>query len=154
VSDRYTRLDLAAKVDWEGCILDAIEYGIKPEQLPEDAPKGVQEAWARLYYQAQDDIRTVYRWLNQDVDDEPSGDSPDSPAPGKAGLPGGSDDYLPVAHNPDDPRNLWENITPLSPEEFMDRRSRCQDILDIPWNPKRVELPSSGDLACIMKKGT
>jgi YspA, cpYpsA-related SLOG family len=41
------------------------------------------------------------------ADGEPSGGSPDSPAAGKPGVPGGSDDYLPVAPAGDDPGIDW-----------------------------------------------
>lgn len=39
----YSLGDFAAKVDWEGGIIDAIEWGLKPE----DAPEEVRELWTQ-----------------------------------------------------------------------------------------------------------
>jgi hypothetical protein len=42
---------------------------------------------------------------------EPRGDSPDRPPAGEARVPGGSDDYLPIAFAGDDPRDIdWPVI--------------------------------------------
>lgn len=35
---------LASKVDWEGGVLEAIEYGIKPEEVPEGE---LRELWTK-----------------------------------------------------------------------------------------------------------
>ena len=41
-----TESAFAGKVEWEGGILEALDYGLKPA----DAPKGpIRDAWARLY---------------------------------------------------------------------------------------------------------
>jgi hypothetical protein len=50
---------------------------------------------------------------------DPSGDSPGGPATGAARLPGGSDDYLPLANAGDDPRDIWSNILRVEPDEFI-----------------------------------
>jgi len=50
---------------------------------------------------------------------EPSGGSPDSPPAGGSGLPGGSDDYLPLAFAGDDPADLWGSILRVEPDEFI-----------------------------------
>ena len=70
---------------------------------------------------------------------EPRGTGADSPAPGKPGVPGGSDDYLPVAPAGDDPADLRENIRPLSPEEFtaqMANASRAEEKLFLYRKPE------------------
>ena len=40
--------DLMAKIGWEGGIGGALEYGIKADKIPADAPTGLREAWERL----------------------------------------------------------------------------------------------------------
>lgn len=43
-----TAQDFAGKVEWEGGILEAVDYGLKPE----DAPEGpLRELWAQLVAQ-------------------------------------------------------------------------------------------------------
>lgn len=44
------REELAAKVDWEGGVLEAITgYGLSVDRLPEDVPLVIREAWQRVY---------------------------------------------------------------------------------------------------------
>lgn len=50
---------------------------------------------------------------------EPAGDSPDSPPAGESGVRRPGCKCYPVAFAGDDPRDKWEHITPVSPEEFM-----------------------------------
>lgn len=50
---------------------------------------------------------------------EPAGDSPDSPAPGEAGLPGEGAKPGAVDYDPDDPADLWPNILRVEPDEFI-----------------------------------
>jgi hypothetical protein len=46
VSETYTsRVDLAAKVDWEGGIFGALEYGITSDMMPDEE---LREYWADL----------------------------------------------------------------------------------------------------------
>jgi hypothetical protein len=47
MSDKpMTESAFASKVEWEGGIFEALDYGLKPS----DAPKGpIRDAWARLY---------------------------------------------------------------------------------------------------------
>ena len=52
-------------------------------------------------------------------DSEPAGDSPDSPAPGEARFPGDGGQSVTIEFAGDDPADLRENITPVSPEEFI-----------------------------------
>jgi len=48
MSDRFTsREHLAAKVEWEGDVLDALDYGIKTDMMPEGDAELV-EAWRKL----------------------------------------------------------------------------------------------------------
>jgi hypothetical protein len=48
MSDRFSsREHLAAKIEWEGGILEAVDYGIKTEDMPEGDAE-LTEAWAKL----------------------------------------------------------------------------------------------------------
>lgn len=41
-----TLVDFAAKVEWEGGVIDALDYGLKPE----DAPEGeLRDPWQQAY---------------------------------------------------------------------------------------------------------
>lgn len=45
-TELMTAADFASKVEWEGGIIDALDYGLKPA----DAPEGpLRDAWARAY---------------------------------------------------------------------------------------------------------
>jgi hypothetical protein len=46
VTEPMTAADFASKVEWEGGVMEALDYGLKPA----DAPEGpIRDAWARLY---------------------------------------------------------------------------------------------------------
>lgn len=48
MSDRFEdREDLAAKIEWEGGLMEALDYGIKTEMMPEGDAE-LTEAWAKL----------------------------------------------------------------------------------------------------------
>ncbi len=48
MSDRFgSREDLAAKIEWEGGLMEALDYGIKTEMMPEGDAE-LAEAWAKL----------------------------------------------------------------------------------------------------------
>lgn len=48
MTEPMTAAYFAKKVDWEGGILEAVDYGLKPE----DAPEGpLRDAWAELVAQ-------------------------------------------------------------------------------------------------------
>ena len=48
MSDRFkSRAALAGKIEWEGGILEALDYGIKTEYMPEGDTE-LTEAWAKL----------------------------------------------------------------------------------------------------------
>jgi hypothetical protein len=42
-----TRLDVAAKIDWEGGIWQALEYGLDADDMPEGDTE-LRELWAEL----------------------------------------------------------------------------------------------------------
>lgn len=59
-----TREDLAAKVDWEGGVAEAITgYGISSRTLPEDAPGEIVRAWRRVE-ESSKDIAAIQKWLD------------------------------------------------------------------------------------------
>lgn len=59
----HDREDLAAKVEWEGGVSDAIlDYGITHDQLPEGTPTEVVEAWKRVE-EVSPDERMLGLWL-------------------------------------------------------------------------------------------
>lgn len=48
MSERFeSRADLASKIEWEGGILDAVDYGIRAEDMPEGDVE-MAEAWHEL----------------------------------------------------------------------------------------------------------
>jgi hypothetical protein len=48
MSDRFEdREELANKIEWEGGIIDALDYGIKTENMPEGDTE-LAEAWGKL----------------------------------------------------------------------------------------------------------
>jgi hypothetical protein len=65
MAEKYTKQDLAQKVEWEGGLAAAIDYGIKHDELPDDTPTETVDAWRRL----EADLATVDNWLS-DIDDE------------------------------------------------------------------------------------
>lgn len=45
--------DFADKVDWEGGVLESINYGLRAEDIPSDAPEGFADVWLEaqaIYY--------------------------------------------------------------------------------------------------------
>ena len=48
MSDRFkSRAALAGKIEWEGGVMEAVDYGIKTEYMPEGDAE-LAEAWAKL----------------------------------------------------------------------------------------------------------
>jgi hypothetical protein len=48
MSDRFEdREALAAKIEWEGGLMEALDYGIKTEMMPEGDTE-LEQAWAKL----------------------------------------------------------------------------------------------------------
>jgi hypothetical protein len=63
MAERYTKEDLAAKVDWEGGVAEAITgYGISPDALPEDAPSHIKANW-KVVYESGRAIQLINEWL-------------------------------------------------------------------------------------------
>lgn len=57
--------DLAAKIDWEGGLAEAITgYGIKFTDLPEDTPWPIVQAWQRIEDSTKD-LDLIYNWLEE-----------------------------------------------------------------------------------------
>lgn len=100
-----TKEELAAKVEWEGGLAEAVfGYGLTRADMPEDAPTWVWANWQCLM-DAKGALRRIEEWLDEDGEggvSEPAGDSPGGPPAGESRLPGGSDDYLPSENRPDD----------------------------------------------------
>lgn len=65
MSSRYeSKQDLAAKIDWEGGVTEAINgYGISHETLPDDTPIDIFNAWVRVEAIAAD-VDKIYEWLD------------------------------------------------------------------------------------------
>ena len=48
MSDRFkSRAELAGKIEWEGGLMEALDYGIKTGMMPEGDTE-LTEAWAKL----------------------------------------------------------------------------------------------------------
>lgn len=54
--------ELASKIEWEGGIMEAVDYGIKVADLPEDIPVEIRDAWQRMR-NVLADVDLVQRWL-------------------------------------------------------------------------------------------
>lgn len=62
-TERFTSVQaLAAKIDWEGGVFEAAEYGIKADELPDSAPQDIRDAWERVC-DACDDVNLINEWL-------------------------------------------------------------------------------------------
>ena len=46
MTEPMTAADFASKVEWEGGVMEALDYGLKPAHAPEGP---IREAWTRLY---------------------------------------------------------------------------------------------------------
>lgn len=82
MTDFMTVGDFAAKVEWEGGVVDALDYGLKADDLdPDDeASKPLREAWAemeRIYREvfapAVGKVRDLLQEIENGGDDEPEG---------------------------------------------------------------------------------
>jgi hypothetical protein len=72
MSDRYeSRRDVWNKVQWEGGILEALEYGIRVDDLPEGDAE-LAELWQRLEdaYDALEPIQKAIEALLEDSEDD------------------------------------------------------------------------------------
>ena len=67
---RQAKLDkaqLAAKIDWEGGILDTIaDYGLRAEALPDDTPAEVVSAWENITTHVPAWVDVIEAWLDDD----------------------------------------------------------------------------------------
>lgn len=64
-----TEQDFAAKIEWEGGITDALDYGLKAEQC---VPGELHDAWAKLeavWVSAQPEIKVVQYILDSLMSD-------------------------------------------------------------------------------------
>lgn len=62
--------DLAAKIEWEGGITEAIlDYGIKSEDLPEGTPDEVVKAWQLIETDTAQAVKVISDWLPE-LDEE------------------------------------------------------------------------------------
>lgn len=62
-----TKEELAAKVEWEGGVIEAItNYGLDTADLPDDVPAQIAEAWYRVQMIAADEY-LIQEWLNEAV---------------------------------------------------------------------------------------
>jgi hypothetical protein len=60
--ERMTKAELAARIDWEGGVMEAVEYGVKVGDLPVNTPEEVLDAWQQLQ-EAVPCFDVIYRWL-------------------------------------------------------------------------------------------
>lgn len=60
---KYTKQSLANAIDWEGGIIDlVIDYGLDIDELPDDTPEYVIEAFLNIK-KIDQDIETINEWL-------------------------------------------------------------------------------------------
>lgn len=71
-----TPANFNAKIEWEGGIIEALDYGLKPA----DAPEGpLRDAWTRAYdlWQQMEPVIREIDELLEAIDEEPTGDEDD-----------------------------------------------------------------------------
>lgn len=95
------------------CLHEMDEFYASPDVDPDEALKRAYEFYrsAKVTVTWDEGGGTGVR--------EPRRDPSDNPPAGVDGVPGGSDDYRAIEFAGDDPADLWENIIPVSPEEFI-----------------------------------
>jgi len=77
MTDRYeSRSALAGKIEWEGGLMEALDYGIKAEQMPE-GDEALTAAWTALEaaYKALEPLAAAVTDLLPDPDDYPLDDA-------------------------------------------------------------------------------
>lgn len=65
MSEPYSLEDLRGKVDWEGGVLDAIEYGIKPAEVPEGELRDLWTQACALHEQLDPVLERIGKLLDQ-----------------------------------------------------------------------------------------
>lgn len=71
-----TAANFNGKIEWEGGIIEALDYGLKPT----DAPEGpLRDAWTRAYelWQQMEPVISEINALLEAIDEEPVGDEDD-----------------------------------------------------------------------------
>jgi hypothetical protein len=69
-STKYaTRDDVAAKVQWEGSLTDALEYGVSYDEMPDDELGGAWVATERAYSEFSKAAEIVEDILNGDANE-------------------------------------------------------------------------------------
>ena len=66
----YTEKEFAQKIDWEGGVIDALEYGLKSTDVE---PGDLRDAWKTLQYwwdHLEGDLSVVQRMIDDLLDDE------------------------------------------------------------------------------------
>jgi hypothetical protein len=67
MTERYTREELASKVEWEGGVYEAIKgYGIGLDALPVSTPSEIRAAWQTVARA----VEKIQTWLDCDEEDE------------------------------------------------------------------------------------
>ena len=71
MSEKFkTVIELAGKVEWEGGVAEAIlSYGITPDELPDDTPAEITEAWQRVFG-VTTDIEKIEMYLEEALDEQ------------------------------------------------------------------------------------
>lgn len=62
-----TPAEFAGKVEWEGGVLDALDYGLRADDLDDSNPE-LKAAWrdlARRWAEVEPDVRNVERMLDE-----------------------------------------------------------------------------------------
>lgn len=65
MSGYKSRSDLAAKVDWEGGIFEALEYGITADEMPDDELRVLWADLERRYSEAQETLTAIFDILDE-----------------------------------------------------------------------------------------
>jgi hypothetical protein len=81
--EKMTAADFKAKVEWEGGIVEALDYGLKHTHLDGRAPAALYNAWKKLeelYAPLREQMRVVDELLDDLPDEDDDQDDSDAPA--------------------------------------------------------------------------
>jgi len=67
MAEPLTLQELHEKIDWEGGIVEAVEYGLRPDQMPSESLRAAWQALVDALQEAEKARRAVDRLLCEDL---------------------------------------------------------------------------------------
>lgn len=66
MADQLTLQELREKIDWEGGIVEAVEYGLQPDEMPSESLRAAWQTLVDALQEAEKACRAVDRLLCED----------------------------------------------------------------------------------------